>query len=255
MWLGVFHYLTIFTGIVLTAVSGNSGKNNNVTLVEVGIGQNVTLNYSRPTGHELSWMYSNSTPGLYKHLKKYTICSLTSSFKTTETRNSMCMNCTEKSLTLCNMRPQDAGLYVLRDNSNNTVLRRYNVTVNCTILRSHSTTKKTTTVSAGASRIQTASLSHVQPKPVKGNWETWLIHISFASAALTCFAMAVILSGCVCARSLRAWANNYSQLKEPKEKEEFCDVVTVTEEKKVPIDMLESSVVDSKQPATLWLTK
>ncbi|AEV80538.1 membrane protein RL11A [Cercopithecine betaherpesvirus 5] len=252
---GVFHYLTVFTGIVLTAVSGNSGKNNNVTLVEVGIGQNVTLNYTRPSSHDVSWIYTNRTIGNNHHFKRYSVCSFTSGYKRMENRNLMCINCTNHSLTLCNIRPQDAGLYVLRDYTNHSDLFMYNVTVNCTIPHTQSTTKKTTTVSALVSRIQTASMSHVQPKPVKGNWETWLIHISFASAALTCFAMAVILSGCVCARSLRAWANNYSQLKEPNEKEEYCDVIKVTEEKKVPIDMLESSVVDAKQPATLWLTK
>ncbi len=160
----------------------------------------------------------------------------------------MNMKCNNRSLQLYNVRPQDAGLYELHDHTNNSVLMVFNVTVRTVVAP-----QVTGMIIYTVSRVYHTSTHEngVTKHRIGNGWDTWMVHLSFATVAMTCFALAVILSGCVCARSIRAWSNNYRQLKD---QPDSCDVIKLPEEKKVPIDVL-TAVTDDKQPATLWLTK
>ncbi|QQL09812.1 Ba05 [Baboon cytomegalovirus] len=248
---GLFLFLEI-TGIAMTAASGSAtgstGTQPSVTQVAVCPGGNANCSYNKPQGHPVFWMYTNLTKPKHKHLRKYVVCSFTGSYIMKETRNSMNMSCDNQSLHLYNVRTQDAGLYELYDNTNNSVLMVCNVTVRTVVAP-----RVTGIVIYTVSRVQ-HTLTHengVTKHKIGNGWDTWMVHLSFATVAMTCFALAVILSGCVCARSIRAWSNNYRQLKD---QPDSCDVIKLPEEKKVPIDVL-TAVTDDKQPATLWLTK
>ncbi|AAZ80503.1 rh5 [macacine betaherpesvirus 3] len=270
---GLFTYITL-TGMVMHTVSGNPRQllcnvtrfpGNNVSQVRLSAGDNVTFLYNVSQGHSLSWLYSNLTANSSRHLRKYTLCSVTSNYRMTETRNNMCLHCNRSSLTLCSARPQDSGLYVLRDDTNNTDVMRCNVTVtgNGHLPVTHRPHSRPTVTRISSAHLSGITLGNQKHSPT--TWNTWMVHISFATMALACFGVAVVLSGCVCLRSVRAWTQKYRPLNEDPapQKIDFPDgtmkehphVTVIEPTKSADGTVVGLSAVSDDKPATLWLSR